>query len=173
MVKRDQKCSKDGPDRPKPLPNGAQDPPKSIFKGIFWPLFYHSKFALIFHRFFVWFFLIFKSWTLTKHCVGARILKIGDFQENAKNLRKILPKPSQNPFKILPKSMKNPKKSIKNAMMASEAENKRKNYEKMRKSAKNDPTRRGTKSVGGLRVASSRWAKPFPQRKLVKDRWRK
>jgi len=49
--------------------------------------------------------------------VGARILKIGDFQENAKNLRKIFPEPSQNPFKILPKSMKIRKKFIKKAMM--------------------------------------------------------
>ena len=43
----------EAPDRPNPLPNGAQDAPKSNFFPIFRPIFSYPKFALIFRRFFM------------------------------------------------------------------------------------------------------------------------
>ena len=100
--------------------------------------------------------MIFKSSTLTKHCVGARILKIGVFEENAKNLRKIVPNLSQNP---IPEIDENSKKIQKKCH---DDGRKAKNAQKSRKSAKNGPTwlqdpPNMTDLIwgGGLRVALS------------------
>ena len=45
MQKIAQKRPKDAQDRPKPFPNGAQDPPKIIFWMIFWRTFSNAKFV--------------------------------------------------------------------------------------------------------------------------------
>ena len=104
--------------------------------------FSHSKFASIFfYRFFVVFLLVFKSSTLTKHCVGAQILKIGVFEENPKNLRKTLPKPSRNLTKILPKSIQNQKKSHQNATSNTDAAKKQKKWPKERPRGQHGPPR--------------------------------
>ena len=87
----------------KPFQNGAQDTPTSSSGAILEPCFCHSKFISFLHGLFLDFLLIFQRPTLTKHCVGARILKNAVFQENLKNLLK-----SSEFFpEILPKSMKN------------------------------------------------------------------
>ena len=104
--------------RPRPsqtLPKWIHRPPQTHFFYNLRFFFSHWKIASILYQFFRSFYGIFKNSTLTKHCVGARILKIGAFKKNTKNPRKILLKSFQNRVKIDPKSIQNQRKSIKNA----------------------------------------------------------
>ena len=52
---------RDAPDLPKPFPNGAPNLSKSDFPAIFEPIFSHSNFEAIRSRFFVVFWMMFKS----------------------------------------------------------------------------------------------------------------
>ena len=125
MPKSAQKCPKDGQDRPKFFPNGAQDPPKSSFQCIFWAFFSISKFASIFSSIFDRFSIRELSLQPLILLISSRenaiFYKIAIFDHNTQNHRKTLPKSFQNPPKIHPKSMKNRKKSLKKATMTQEA----------------------------------------------------
>ena len=59
--KNAQERPREPPVRPKPLPNGAQNPPKTDCWGIFCSLFSYSKFASFFCRCLCNFYAIFKS----------------------------------------------------------------------------------------------------------------
>ena len=83
-TKRPQERPKEAQEPPEPLPNDAQDSPKTIFWTILDRWFSHSKIALIFYACFLDFLVIFKSSTLTKHRVGARFFKIGVFALSSK-----------------------------------------------------------------------------------------
>ena len=107
---------------------------RSWLKNIFW-----CVYIVRFRKFFYIFFLIFKSSTLTKHCVGARILKIGVFEENPKNLWKILPKSTLNRTKILPNSIRNRKNPLQNATWNTDAPKNEKKWSKKRPRCQHEP----------------------------------
>ena len=98
-----QECPKEPPDRPKPLPNRAQDSPRSNFEAIFWRVFSCWKFASFFNRFIVVFSLLEPLILMLPSRRNANFHKIAFFEKHATNRRKTLPKPFQN----LPKSTQN------------------------------------------------------------------
>ena len=109
-----QKCPKESPECPKPLPNGVPDPPKSTSEAILGFFFCHSKFALIFYRFFADFLWFFKSSTLTKHCKNQGFFNVFTKSAFSRKIQQIFEKSSQNPPKTLPKLIQNRLNSLKN-----------------------------------------------------------
>lgn len=109
-----QERPKDAPERPNPLPNGAQDHPKSISWAFFLILFSYTKFAWIFDG------LLFDFCKLESLKIAIFPRKNNDFHKiailgkNAKNHRKTIPKSFRNPTKIDEKSTKIAKKRPKN-----------------------------------------------------------
>ena len=136
---------------PKRVPRPFQTPPKwsprpsqihilSHFVTLFSPLQLGIDFLSCFCCFFVDFLKLEPLNLLIFPRENAIFYKIGIFKTNPKNLRKIIPKPSQNPPKIPRKSTPNRNKSIKIDKKDQDDLRTAKNSKKMRKNAKKCPT---------------------------------
>ena len=150
-----QECPRDAPDRPKPLPNGAQDPSKSNFFLIFGLAFSNSNFTSIFFRFFLAFYRFLTSSKQWKQWFFPRKTLFFWKTQFSITIRKDNEKTSQKPPPNLPKTSKNLLKIKKIDEKSQRDIRCAKKAKKMRKNRKSANFMRILKEIGGMAEALS------------------